>query len=936
MIKRIVYAVGVSLLLPAAIFLLIIAASGGLFGPQPPTGSQAATQEKVQPPAPQGTWSDVQNFPNVSIGFVAGDPEFNSPLRLKRAGAAAYHPNGKIYILGGRHRIDGNDISMRWIWEYTPGNPGTITQKTALLDQEQFGSRFTANMAVATLTDTNGVRIYAVGGSSVNSTPSNSVRVYDPNSDTLTTSDAWPASPARIPGGWAVYDNKLYIFGGYTSIGGDQVFADTWRFDPMAPSGSRWTQLASANLGTARYGIAGAALNGYVYAIGGNVTTGSPPGNVTPVANVERMNPNDASPTWQAVASLPYPRGDMGAWAYDTGTGYEISGRILTAGGGYPVPDAQVYLYDPAANSWQFFTEMLRPRRNYAYTQLNGSLYAFGGYNVTVNGYWGLFDGDNDSQRYDASGPPPPSIITPTNTPIPSPTSPMANVPYTYTITTGATIVPGTTLVPGSNCVQCLNIVTLPFPFTYYGTTFTQAMVGTSGNLQFMSNANWWVNNCLPDPAFRYVMMPFWDNLSQSGSGSGIYTSITGSAPNRIFNVEWRVGTSTNFEIRLYETGGQFEYIYGTLSTGSQVATIGAQRDNTNFTQVSCNVASVSPGSMISWSQGPPPTATPTLTGTPPTNTPLPTNTPTTPPSATRTRTSTPLPTATATNTVPPPPPTSTATAPAATATSPAATATDTPPVPPATATDTPPVPPATNTPGTPVATPTACALEFADVPPTNTFYPFVRCLACKGIISGYPCGGDFEPCNPNNDPYFRPNNHITRGQLSKVVAQSAGFSEPVPATQQSFEDVPPGTPFWEYVERLYARGIVGGYQCGITPAGPCVPPANRPYFLPDGGATRGQLTKIVSEAAGFADSIPLTQQSYTDVPPSSTFWLYVERLMLNRPGVMNGYACGQVPTEPCDGENRPYFRPGNPLTRGQASKIVANTFFPGCNPAAR
>jgi hypothetical protein len=71
-------------------------------------------------------------------------------------------------------------------------------------------------------------------------------------------------------------------------------------------------------------------------------------------------------------------------------------------------------------------------------------------------------------------------------------------------------------------------------------------------------------------------------------------------------------------------------------------------------------------------------------------------------------------------------------------------------------------------------------------------------------------------------------------------------------------------------------------------------------------------------------------------VPPSSTFWVYVERLMLNRPGVMNGYACGQVPTEPCDGQNRPYFRPGNPLTRGQTSKIVANTFFPGCNPAGR
>ncbi|HEX9989324.1 MAG TPA: hypothetical protein VGE45_12705 [Chloroflexia bacterium] len=33
--------------------------------------------------------------------------------------------------------------------------------------------------------------------------------------------------------------------------------------------------------------------------------------------------------------------------------------------------------------------------------------------------------------------------------------------------------------------------------------------------------------------------------------------------------------------------------------------------------------------------------------------------------------------------------------------------------------------------------------------------------------------------------------------------------------------------------------------------------------------------------------------------------------------------------TEPCDDPNRPYFRPFNNVTRGQASKIVANAFFP-------
>src|SRR5207248_2364158 len=119
------------------------------------------------------------------------------------------------------------------------------------------------------------------------------------------------------------------IFGGYSyfangSTGG--VFTDTWRFDPMQPSGSRWTQLATANLNLGRGFIAGATLDGYIYAIGGDTWTPGSPGTLNPVTNVERMDPSQANPTWQVVAFLPTARGDMGAWAYDTGTGYEISG----------------------------------------------------------------------------------------------------------------------------------------------------------------------------------------------------------------------------------------------------------------------------------------------------------------------------------------------------------------------------------------------------------------------------------------------------------------------------------------------------------------------------------------------------------------------------------------------------------------------------------
>jgi hypothetical protein len=157
-------------------------------------------------------------------------------------------------------------------------------------------------------------------------------------------------------------------------------------------------------------------------------------------------------------------------------------------------------------------------------------------------------------------------------------------------------------------------------------------------------------------------------------------------------------------------------------------------------------------------------------------------------------------------------------------------------------------------------------------------------------------------------------------------------MAAPVPqatptAGAATFNDVPTTSPFFSLIEAAAANNIVSGYTCG-APGEPC-PGA---YFRPNANVTRGQLTKIVSNAAGFNDTIPPTQYTFADVPPSNTFWVFVERLLLNRPGVMSGYPCGGA-GEPCDTENRPYFRPNNPLTRGQTSKIVANTFFPGCNP---
>jgi hypothetical protein len=232
----------------------------------------------------------------------------------------------------------------------------------------------------------------------------------------------------------------------------------------------------------------------------------------------------------------------------------------------------------------------------------------------------------------------------------------------------------------------------------------------------------------------------------------------------------------------------------------------------------------------------------------------------------------------------------------------PAATATHT-------ATGTPPTSTATPSPMPPTPTP-RCGIQYSDVPSDSPFYAYIECLACRGVMTGY------------GDGTFRPNNLLTRGQLSKIVAQAADWGDP--PMYQTYTDVKPGDPFYNYVERLSARGVISGYPCGG--AGEACDSEGRPYFRPNTPASRGQLSKIVANTAGFSEDPG--EQIFSDVAPGSPFYEYVNRL--TQRGVMSGYPCGGA-GEACDAEGRPYFRPNFNVTRGQAAKIVSNTFFPGC-----
>src|SRR5438132_5492259 len=120
----------------------------------------AAQRPAAKPGVPNvSSWVDIAPFPTVTIDFT---PVATS-LKLKRAGAAGYPPNGKLYVLGGRHGTDGEDISRKNIWEYTPGNPGNWALKSDLLDGFKPETRYTANLPLTVSTNTAVPRINAIG-----------------------------------------------------------------------------------------------------------------------------------------------------------------------------------------------------------------------------------------------------------------------------------------------------------------------------------------------------------------------------------------------------------------------------------------------------------------------------------------------------------------------------------------------------------------------------------------------------------------------------------------------------------------------------------------------------------------------------------------------------------------------------------------------------
>jgi hypothetical protein len=306
-------------------------------------------------------------------------------------------PTGKFYAMGGRSSDTAGSDFMH-PFEYTPLLNSWTTKSATYPDNQ------VSNMACGVLNVNGADFVYCVGGSAAGATTATDrVFRYDPVTDTIITIGApWPGAMGTIlPGGFAVFDNKLYILGGFNINVG---MVDTiWEFTPSPPA---WVQ-KSAHLPTP-LGYIPIATLGTVIATGGGSTWDG----TTLHDSTFSFAYDPVADTIHNIAAIPRATSQTSA--------LNFCSMMYVMGGGIdaPNPSNEVDIYDPASNSWSLGEPFVGPRRNFA-TATDGTqrIWLAGGYDAS-----GMIVNSTDVFNCSRNLCPPTPIPTPTVSATPSPT----------------------------------------------------------------------------------------------------------------------------------------------------------------------------------------------------------------------------------------------------------------------------------------------------------------------------------------------------------------------------------------------------------------------------------------------------------------------------------------------------------------------------------
>ena len=317
------------------------------------TPTPTPTASPTPTATPPCSWSAGPDLPSVGV----------------RLAGVFFPANGKFYGMGGRSSdLAGSEFAHPF--EYDPGT-NTWTTKSAT-----YPDTHTNNMACGVLTDAGTPYIYCVGGSQVTvvGTFDRVVR-YNPVTDVISPVAApWPGGLGMVlPGGFTVFNNKLFILGGFDTItGGGQGTNQIWEFTPP----TTWVQKAAVLPVPLGY-IPTTTIGSLIYTGGGSDITA---GILTDTTNSFKYDP--VADSISSIASIPRATGETRA--------LNFNGQMLVLGGGRtpPNPSNEVDVYTPGSNSWAVNTPVpafVNARRNFP-TDTDGTnrIWLAGGYAPTA------------------------------------------------------------------------------------------------------------------------------------------------------------------------------------------------------------------------------------------------------------------------------------------------------------------------------------------------------------------------------------------------------------------------------------------------------------------------------------------------------------------------------------------------------------------------
>jgi hypothetical protein len=166
---------------------------------------------------------------------------------------------------------------------------------------------------------------------------------------------------------------------------------------------------------------------------------------------------------------------------------------------------------------------------------------------------------------------------------------------------TGATSV----LTTGNDDTPTAAAAPIGFTFNYESAAYTQYSVSPDGWILLgPAAAAVEFTNVTTSTTNVPRIFPYWDDLA-TGLDGGVQTLVTGTAPNRIFKVQWQVtipratggNFNSTFQAWLYENGGRIEYRYGTMGTPTSGSISGGivGVTSTNFNSLSYAANTSSP-----------------------------------------------------------------------------------------------------------------------------------------------------------------------------------------------------------------------------------------------------------------------------------------------------------------------------------------------------